>query len=621
MVEPSDLASVPSPRWPRLGAVLFSIAAVAIASMAAVTVYFKSFTGFSVWDDEGYVMIGLRSFLQGKALYDYVFSQYGPFYYLVQASIYTVLDLPVTHNAVRAIVASFWLLTAVLCAWAVHRLTRSWILTALGFTGAIRILQFFVGSPGHPEELCIALLMGILVAACYFSDRATVWRACVLGSLVAALALTKINIGCYAALALALAMLKAMPPGPRQKAGFAFLFIGGLSLPIVILSPILHQAWAPRAVIFLILSMSAAVLVAWCSESEQLATPALWAAMIVAAGVVAVIIVALVVVRGTTLLPMLNMTVLQHKDTARNWYAPLRVGRESVAVLSLLLAVAWVKLSAISSARKPMILALTILKIVICALFVLYLARGGWPALYNLAVPWSWLLLVPPTEDASKKSEFARVALCLLGAFAALYPLPVAGAQGPFSLMPVIPALCVFLNDGRIMLVRFLPWPKLMRMVEVAALVFMLTTNAFWVREAAQRYRLLTPLSIAGSERIHLRAEQAASYEGVTAVLKNSCEFNFSMPGMFSFYIWTNSTPPTGMLMNNWIGLLTQDQQRKIITDLSNRPRLCIIYHSGLVGFWRRGQDVSASPLVRYIQDGFQRSMQVGDYVILVRKR
>ena len=90
---------------------------------------------------------------------------------------------------------------------------------------------------------------------------------------------------------------------------------------------------------------------------------------------------------------------------------------------------------------------------------------------------------------------------------------------------------------------------------------------------------------------------------------------------MFSFYIWTDTTPPTGMLMNNWIGLLTQDQQRKIITDLSNRPRLCIIYDSGLVGFWRRGQDVSASPLVRYIQDGFQRSTQVGDYVILVRKR
>ena len=115
-------------------------------------------------------------------------------------------------------------------------------------------------------------------------------------------------------------------------------------------------------------------------------------------------------------------------------------------------------------------------------------------------------MLVPPTEDASKKSEFARVALCLLVAFTALYPLPVAGAQGPFSLMPVIPALCVFLYDGGVMLVRFLRWPKLMRVVEVAALVFMLTTNAFWVREAVQRYRRLTPLSIAGAERIHLRA-------------------------------------------------------------------------------------------------------------------
>jgi hypothetical protein len=598
---------------------LISGLAVSVFLMAAVTVYFFSFTGFADWDDEGYVMIGLRSFLLGNALYDHVYSQYGPFYYLVQAGLYTVLHLEVTHNAVRALTGLFWILSSVSCSWSVYRLTRSWTLTAVGFTAAIRLLVFFTGSPGHPEELCLALLIGVLVSASYLSDGGAVWAGCLLGSLLAALTLTKINIGVYAALAAGLALLKAMPSGPKQKAAFAFVSVAGLCLPVIVLAPLLHFGWAQRTVVLVILSMSAAILVAWHSETDHFATRSLWIACVTALGVVAALVVTLFLSRGTTLAAMLYMSVLQYKGFAENWYIPFPVRTELVPAASLLLAIAWATMSGTSWARRPMVVALNILKVVVSLVWFYYLPTDRWPLMYNFAIPAAWLVLVPPTADAPKKLPFTRLALCLLSVFAALYLLPVAGAQMAFSVVLTIPILCLFLDDARTMLVTVMRLRKVVRIIEVAAVVLLVTVNAYWARKAVQNYRRLTPLSFAGAERIHVGARAAATYQWMTDTLKNSCDSSFSMPGIFSLYFWTNTTPPTNLLMSNWIGLLNADQQQQVVNDLSRFQKLCIVYNPQLVSLWRRGQDLSASPLARYIQDGFSPYAHRDEWVILVR--
>jgi hypothetical protein len=90
------------------------------------------------------------------------------------------------------------------------------------------------------------------------------------------LALTKINIGGYAVLAIGLALLKATPSGPMQKTLFALVAVGGLSLPFIIIAPLLHFEWAQLTVVLVVLSMIAAILAAWCSETEQFVSPSLW---------------------------------------------------------------------------------------------------------------------------------------------------------------------------------------------------------------------------------------------------------------------------------------------------------------------------------------------------------
>jgi hypothetical protein len=605
---------------PPLRTILIASLGVLFFSLGMVTVYSKSFTGFSEYDDEGYVMIGLRSFLQGNALYDYVHSQYGPFYYLVEASLYAALHMQVTHNAVRAIMGSFWILSAVLCAWSVFRLTRSWILTALGFTAAVKLLRFFTGSPGHPEEICLVLLIGVLVAACYLSDGAKIWIGALLGSLIAALALTKINIGVYAALAIVLALLKAASRGHAQKALFALLTIAGLSLPFIILTPLLQQEWAQRTVALVVLSIGAAILVAWRSEIDQFVTPKLWIACTVALGVVAALVVTLFLMRGTTFSAMLSMSVLQHRGSVKDWYIPFLVPTESIPVLSLILAIAWVRISASSKPPGPMITTFNVIKAVLSVLWIVSLLKGQWPIMYDLAVPFAWLVLVPSTGDGSRKPSFARVALCLLSVFSALYLLPVAGAQVAFSLVLTIPVVCVFLEDAGVMLAAVPPLVGVMRLVRLAAVIVLLAFNAYGALRSAQAYRGLKSLRLAGAERIHLPRRIAADYRWITATLNDSCDSYFSMPGIFSLYFWTNTPPPTRLLMSNWVGLLSHQQQQQIVNDLSSIQRLCIVYDPRMVEFWRRGQDLSQSPLASYIHDEFVACAKRRGYAILVRR-
>jgi hypothetical protein len=605
---------------PSLRTVGFSSLGVLFFSLGMVTVYPDSFTGFSEYDDEGYVMIGLRSFLQGNALYDFVHSQYGPFYYLVEASLYTVLHMQVTHNAVRAIMGSFWLLSAALCSWSIFRLTRSWILTALGFTAAIKLVRLFVGSPGHPEEVCLVLLIGVLVGACYLSDGAKLWIGALLGSLIAALALTKINIGVYAALAIGLALLKATPCGYTQKALFALMAIFGLSLPFIILTPLLQQQWAQRTVALVVLAIVAAVLVAWRSETDQFVTPKLWIACTVALGVVGVLIIAPFLMRGTTFSAMLSMSVLQHRSSVKDWYVPFDVPTELIPVTSLMLAVAWTRMSASSKARGPMIVVFNVIKFMISVLWITSFLAVQWPMMYDLVVPCGWLVLVPSSSDVSRKPSFARVALCLLSVFSALYLLPVAGTQVAFSLVLTIPIVCVFLDDAGGMLVTAKRSERVIRVATIAAVFILLTFNAYWALRSAQAYRGLKPLRLAGAERIHVAGKTAADYQWIIATLKNSCDSYFSMPGIFSLYFWTNTPPPTRLLMSNWVGLLSHEQQQQIVNDLSRIQRLCIVYDPRMVEFWRRGQDLSQSPLASYIHDEFVACAERRGYSILVRR-
>ena len=184
-------------------------ALVAAGALTAVSLflYLMAFNQFKWYDDEGFLMLTQQGFNQGHALYDDIFTQYGPFSYILRDLIYRAIpDLSVTHDANRMISLIFYLLTVILLAVATYRLTRSGLLAVIVLAGSALEAGGPLGNePGHPQDL-IALLLACLLVAATLKDR-SLMRPVLLGSLLAAITMTKINEGIYLSTALFVATL------------------------------------------------------------------------------------------------------------------------------------------------------------------------------------------------------------------------------------------------------------------------------------------------------------------------------------------------------------------------------------------------------------------------------
>src|SRR5579872_1132922 len=88
-VLPASPARAP---WLEIG---FWTAVVLAATLIAVGyVYYSIFSLFQAYDDEGYILISLKSFFQGKALYDEVYSSFQPGFYVLHWLLFKMWGAP-----------------------------------------------------------------------------------------------------------------------------------------------------------------------------------------------------------------------------------------------------------------------------------------------------------------------------------------------------------------------------------------------------------------------------------------------------------------------------------------------------------------------------------------------
>ena len=60
----------------------------------------------------------------GEQLYSEAYSQYGPFYFLVQEFWFRLLNLPITHDSGRIVTLVHWIVSALLGGAVVYRLRQ-----------------------------------------------------------------------------------------------------------------------------------------------------------------------------------------------------------------------------------------------------------------------------------------------------------------------------------------------------------------------------------------------------------------------------------------------------------------------------------------------------------------
>jgi hypothetical protein len=184
-------------RKPWLKTSWWTVVVVAATAIAFGYIYYTIFSLFQGYDDEGYVLISLKSFFQGKPLYDEVYSSFQPGFYVLHWLLFKVWGAPLCHDNIRLVTLFLWLSAAALNGLVTYRLTSSALLGLLVSIVSVRSLDPFANEPGHPQALACLLVGGVATLFAFDNSISPRIFALTAGCLVGMVLLIKMNVGLF----------------------------------------------------------------------------------------------------------------------------------------------------------------------------------------------------------------------------------------------------------------------------------------------------------------------------------------------------------------------------------------------------------------------------------------
>jgi hypothetical protein len=618
-----------------------AVALYAIVAMgAAIAAYFALFTQFAPYDDEGTLLVTLKAFAHGDTLYSDIYTPYGPFYYELFGGLFALSGADVTTDLSRSIVLVLWVGTSLLFGLTAQHLTGRLMLGLAAMIAAFGSLYALANEPMHPQILCVLLLGAFaLLAVCGPTKRAA-WAGAAGGALLAALTLTKLNLGVFAIAAVVLAAVLTFEPLQRRRWLRWPVIAAFLALPIVLTAGDLSIGWVRNLMALEVLGMTAIVVAAWLSrphpgEDDRAAGRWLLAA---AAGFAAAFlaIVAAIVLNGSSPADIydgmvteamrvrdVNLTEFPQPGAAVDW-----------ALAAVAAAALCVRLRSDDSgapsiwpgllrAAAGLTIWFTVARI---APFSLNPSAGN-PD--SLAIALAWVAAIPPTATEAPYKRFLRIMLPALAVAETLQVYPVAGSQMSVAAVTFVPVGALCLADA---LTSLRAWSEarggrvLERLGIVTAVVsvalaaqFALDAIARPAANGAVVYRDQQALPFAGAGQLRLEPEEAETYARLVDLLhSNRCTDFIGYPNIDSFYLWSGIDAPPPQAPGAWINALDSERQQRIVNELRASPRPCAIRSDARAENWLRGAPPPDRPLTRYVLDDFRPVEQVGEFQFML---
>src|SRR5438094_780709 len=199
------------------------------------------FGGFQAYDDEGYMLVTLRDYLAGHPLLTPYLALYGPFFYELVGGFFKLLGIIPTNDSGRLFSIVVWLASSVVAGLATYRLTWNLAVGVVGQLVTFSLLAVLAQEPMTTYGLISLLLAGLVLVATYRLEkpRAT---AVLVGAIVGALCMLKINVGAFAGLAVVMAWAGSLTPVWRR---FVLPAIAGVITlaPFTLTSALLGRGW------------------------------------------------------------------------------------------------------------------------------------------------------------------------------------------------------------------------------------------------------------------------------------------------------------------------------------------------------------------------------------------
>ena len=600
--------------------------------------YDAIFSSFSYWDDEGGDLIELNSFISNGSLYSSVYAVYGPFYYQALGALFSLINVPITHDAGRFVTLSFWITSSTIIGFSVYRLTRN-----IAIAIAVQLLVFgglrtLVQEPMWPGGLIALLLSGALLVATSARQGALVVMA-LLGAIIACLMLTKINVGVFALAAFLLTAAQVYQVFAQRKWLKVSIESGFVLTPLLLMVPKIQEIWVQRYAIHVCVAATALV---WVMRSHRTTAYRPNRELVYFGGALfatIVFICAYSIGTGTSLSALYEGTISQPLLNSSRFIVPFPIRRSVLAFDAVAIFAAW-RYAHLRNIRTqenlPASGASVFLATVFLAIGFTTIALGGltiWrgglilPQVYgfNLStLSFCWMVLVHE-NPADQVSVFVRRFVPALAVVQALHAYPVAGNQTGLSCFLLIVVGAILISDATIGLRRALGNDGLFPLgatCAVTGLTVLLAVGIFVNQYESARgsFDSGIPLGLKGSARIRLPPAQATLYRGISEAINENCKSFIMLPGMNSFYLWTGQDPPSHFNVSYWTALFGDRLQEQLVHRFEKIDGLCLLRNNTIEEFWTQGKVPNHGPLLAFVGNGFQPIAVFGDYELLRRE-
>jgi hypothetical protein len=597
--------------------------------VAAYFGYLWMFSGFTVYDDEGAMLIALRSFIGGHALYDKVVVQYGPAYFEF-FNLFSSVGVPFDHDSGRFVTLAIWLAIALVAGVAAFVFTQN---LALGL--GTHLITFGTAitltvEPMHPGALVCLMVIGIGAVALISSGRwSGPWPFFIIGALTAATLLTKVNVGGFAAISVALACVLAFPSLARNWPVRLIAAAVFVSVPFLLMRSDLDQAWARRLAFHVAFCAVAFVLATSTSQPDPNRRRSELGWLLGGGVVLGLLVVAVAFLRGSSPSDLANGVVLYPLQQRVAFEIPFSVPTipmlwDAVGLGGALL---WARYRA--RTQQPAVAVEGWIRVIAGLLIWLTLVAGlhvpGLGLLTSftdplvLPVALAWISAAPRgrPDGGFETLDFARTLVPALAILQTLHVFPVAGSQTAWAALPLVLVGAICISDGMVQL-------RMRRVrLQLATWVVFLVLAVSWVppawRDSHAAYASSVPLGLPGASLVRVRPDEAALLRQITQTIRDNCDTYISVPGLDSFYIFGRLQPPSP-LPSRYMWLSDDVRHQKaLIAEADRIKRLCVVENDYLITAWSEGRTVGG-PLEAYIQAGFVTAYTFEHYSILTRR-
>lgn len=433
-----------------------------IAGLLAWTGTIQLFHRFMLYDDEGYVLVSLKNFSLHGSLYDRVYSQYGPAFYLIYDTLHRLLGFAWTNTSGRWITLFNWTGTAVFCALLVRRAHGSWPLVFCVLAESFSFLWIMASEPMHPGSTITLIVAATAWLGWEMLQAGRINAFAIFTAAMGALlTLMKINVGVFLILSSVFWLTLSIPRERSRRSDVALIILGCV-LPLALMRTRLQEDWAQIFAVVAGFSITGVVLAAAPAAQLQPAGSRAWRWFVGTGLAVAALTTCLMLTRGTSLTALWQGVVigpLGHPGAyafgppwlpgtvglAGGMVGLLFYSRSRPEDRRLVLSIAWLKIAVATV-------------YVSCAMWSMDSQHGIRGLSYGVPLAGLFAWPLDRKNPASGPADQSRAWLALLLVFQCLHAYPVAGSQLNWGTFLWVPLMALGFEDAlRVVSTTFTP--------------------------------------------------------------------------------------------------------------------------------------------------------------------